>query len=87
MSRSTRQRFWLALVWLGLVQAGNWALAILEIGLWPGNVAALGGSLLLVLVAAGGAVRPGLLGGPVERDGVWWGAVAAAVLGTVVLLF
>lgn len=83
---SSRRRFWLALAWLGLVQAVDWSLAILEIGLWPGNVAALAGSVLLLVVAAIGVSRPDLLGGPTERDAVWWAAVVAAGLGTVVLL-
>ena len=83
---SARRTFWVALGWLGLVQAADWALAILEIGVWPGNVAALAGSLLLVAVAVVGWYRPNLLGGPTERDGVWWAAVLAAVVGTVVLL-
>jgi len=82
-----RQTFWLALLWLGAVQVVDWSLAVLEIGVWPGNVAALAGSLLLVAVAAVGVGRPTLLGGPTERDEVWWAGVAAAGLGTVVLLF
>lgn len=86
MTRSSRRTFWLALAWLGLVQAADWSLAILEIGVWPGNALALAGSVLLALVAAFGVRRPDLLGGPTERDGGWWGAIAAAGLGTVVLL-
>lgn len=81
-----RQTFWLALAWLGAVQAVDWSLAIIEIGVWPGNIAALAGSVLLVAVAAVGVSRPQLLGGPTERDGVWMAGVAAAALGTVVLL-
>jgi uncharacterized membrane protein YhaH (DUF805 family) len=84
--RSPRRTFWLALGWLGLVQAVDWGLAILEIGVWPGNVAALAGSVLLVVAAAIGWRHPDLLGGPTERDAVWWAALAAAALGTVVLL-
>lgn len=86
VTRSPRFLFWLALAWLGLVQTVDWSLAILEIGLWPGNVAALAGSLLLVVVSAVGLRRPDLLSGPTERNALWWGAVAAAGLGTVVLL-
>ena len=86
MTRSPRRTFWLALAWLGLVQAVDWSLAILEIGVWPGNAVALAGSLLLGAVAAVGVLRPHLLGGPTERNGVWWGAVVAAGLGTVALL-
>lgn len=86
VTRSPRRTFWFALLWLGLVQTVDWGLAILEIGVWPGNAAALAGSLLLVGVAALGGSRPELLGGPTERDARWWGAVAAAALGTVVLL-
>lgn len=84
--RSPRSTFWLALAWLGVVQAVDWALAILEIGVWPGNVAALAGSLLLAVAAIVGVSRPNLLGGPTERNEVWAGAIAAAALGTVVLL-
>lgn len=84
--RSPRNTFWLALAWLGVVQAVSWSRAILEIGVWPGNVAALVGSLLLTSIAAVGLRWPDLLGGPTDRDKVWWGAVAAAGLGTVVLL-
>jgi len=83
---SPRRTFWFALAWLGLVQAADWALAILEIGIWPGNLAALAGSLLLVVVAVVGGNRPNLLGGPTERDTVWWAAVGAATVGTVALL-
>jgi hypothetical protein len=84
--RSPRSTFWLALAWLGAVQAVDWTLAILEIGVWPGNVAALAGSLVLTAVAILGVSRPNLLGGPTERDAVWWAAVTAAGVGTVVLL-
>lgn len=86
MSTPTRRQFWLALLWLGFVQAIDWALAIRQIGLWPGNVAALAGSVLFALVATVGVLRPNLLGGPCERSGAWWGAIGAAALGTVVLL-
>jgi len=82
----SRRQFWLALLWLGLVQTADWALAILEIGVWPGNVAALAGSALLAAVATIGVLWPTLLGGPTERNGGWWGAVAAAVLATLVFL-
>jgi hypothetical protein len=86
VSLSTRQALWLALAWLGVAQAVEWALAIREIGVWPGNAAALAGSTLLVLVAAAGVARPGLVGGPTERTGVWWGAIAGAVLATIALV-
>lgn len=86
MDLSPRRTFWLALCWLGVAQSLNWGIAVLRVGVWPGNAAALAGSVLLTLVAAVGIVRPGTLGGPAERSGPWWGAVAAAALATVALL-
>jgi hypothetical protein len=81
-----RRTFWLALCWLGLTQTVSWGIAVARVGVWPSNVAALAGFLLLTLVALVGVARPDWAGGPEERTPVWWGAVVAAVLGTVVLL-
>ncbi|MEF8801051.1 MAG: hypothetical protein V5A38_01010 [Halolamina sp.] len=86
MDFTPRQTFWLALCWLGVAQSLNWGLAILRVGVWPGNAAALAGSGLLTLVAAVGVLRPETLGGPTERSAPWVGAVAAAALATVALL-
>lgn len=86
MALTPRRTFWLALCWLGLTQTVSWGIAVARVGVWPTNVAALAGFLLLTLVALGGVARPDWAGGPEERTPVWWGAVVAAVLGTVVLL-
>jgi hypothetical protein len=86
VDRTPRRTFWLALCWLGLAQSINWGLAILRVGLWPGNAAALAGSGLLTLVAAVGVLRPETIGGPSEGGGPWFGAVAAATLATVAVL-
>lgn len=86
MELTPQGTFWLALCWLGLAQSLEWGVAILRVGVWPGNAAALVGSALLALVAAAGVARPDSLGGPTERNSPWWGAVAAAALATVVLL-
>jgi hypothetical protein len=83
---SPRRTFWLALCWLGVTQAASWGIAVARVGVWPGNVAALAGFLLLTLIALAAVVRPDWAGGPDERTPVWWAAVAAAVLGTAVLL-
>jgi len=63
-----RRTFWLALCWLGLVQSLDWGIAILRVGVWPGNAAALAGSALLTLIGAVCVVRPETLGGPTERS-------------------
>ncbi|MBP1986462.1 hypothetical protein [Halolamina salifodinae] len=86
MDRSPRRTFWLALCWLGATQSLSWALAVLRVGVWPGNVAALAGSLLLTLIALVGVARPGWVGGPENRTTIWWLAVAAAGAGTVAVL-
>lgn len=86
MDLTPRRTFWLALCWLGLAQSIDWGVAILRVGLWPGNAAALAGSGLLTLVAAVGVLRPETIGGPTERSTPWFGAVAAAALATVALL-
>lgn len=86
MKLTTRRTFWLALGWLGLAQSLNWALAILRVGVWPGNAAALAGFGLLTVVAAVGVARPETVGGPTERRPLWWFAVVAAALATVALL-
>lgn len=83
---SPQRTFWLALLWLGATQALSWSIAVTRVGLWPGNVAALTGSLLLVLTAVVGVVRPGWTGGPQSRTPVWWGSLIAAGAGTVGLL-
>lgn len=81
-----RRAFWLCIGWFGLTQAVEWTLAFLRVGPWPGNVMALAGTGLLVVVAAYAVARPERARGPTERDLAWWAAVAAAVLGTVALL-
>lgn len=81
-----RRLFWLCLGWFGLTQAVEWAFAVLRVGLWHGNGAALGATSLVALVSAYGFTRPERVGGPTERDPVFWVAVGAAVLGTVALL-
>lgn len=86
MDLTPRRTFWFALGWLGVAQSLNWGLAVLRVGIWPGNAAALAGSILLTLVALAGVARPKSLGGPTERSVPWWGAVAAAALATVALL-
>lgn len=86
MELTPRRTFWLALWWLGIAQSLDWAVAILRVGVWPGNAAALAGSVLLALVAAAGVLRPETVGGPTERSGSWWGAVAAATIATIALL-
>lgn len=78
--------FWLCLGWFGLTQAAEWALAVLRVGPWPGNVVALVATALIVVVAAYALVRPRKARGPEQRDLAWWAAVAAAVLGSVALL-
>lgn len=86
MELSPRRTFWLALAWLGATQSLSWAVAVARVGVWPGNVAALAGSLLLTLIAIAGAARPEWAGGPEQRSAIWWGAVGAAAAGTVALL-
>lgn len=86
MAVSTRRTFWLALCWLGATQSLSWGIAIVRVGVWPGNVAALAGATLLTLIALVGVARPEWAGGPDERTPVWWAAVVAAGLGTVALL-
>jgi hypothetical protein len=48
VTNPTRRQFWIALLWLGLIQAVDWSLAILQIGVWPGNAAALATVVLLL---------------------------------------
>jgi|AntRauTorcE11898_2_1112593.scaffolds.fasta_scaffold08565_5 hypothetical protein len=86
MDASPRRAFWLALCWLGLTQSLSWAIAVVRVGVWPGNVAALAVSLLLTLVALVGVARPEWIGGPETRTPVWWAAVAAAAVGTITVL-
>lgn len=86
MEFSPRRTFWLALCWLGLTQSISWAIAVVRVGVWPSNVAALVGFLLLTLVALVGVVRPEWAGGPEARTPIWWATVVAAILGTVTLL-
>jgi hypothetical protein len=81
-----RRTFWLALCWLGGTQCLSWAIAVVRVGVWPGNVAALAGFSLLTLVALVGVLSPEWAGGPDERTPVWWAAVVAAAVGTVALL-
>jgi len=83
---STRRTFWFALCWFGATQSLSWGIAVGRVGIWPGNVAALVGMNLLTLVALVGVARPEWAGGPAERTPVWWGAVVAAGVGTVILL-
>lgn len=85
MALSTRRTFWLALWWLGATQSLSWGIAVVRVGVWPGNVAALAGFLLLTVVALLGVARPQWAGGPDEPTVVWWAAVAAAVVGTIAL--
>lgn len=85
MELSSRRTFWLALCWLGVTQSVSWGIAVVRVGVWPGNVAALVGFLFLTAVTTVGVGRPDSAGGPDERTPVWWAAVAAAVLGTVAL--
>lgn len=86
MTSTPRRTFWLAVGWLGLAQALNWGIAILRVGVWPGNAAALAGSALLTLVAAVGVASPESVGGPTERSVLWWGAIVSAVVASVALL-
>lgn len=86
MAFTPRRTFWLALCWLGATQSISWGIAVVRVGVWPGNVAALVGFLLLTLVALVGVSRPGWAGGPEARTPVWWAAVVAAAVGTVGLL-
>ncbi|MFB6221783.1 MAG: hypothetical protein ABEH90_10140 [Halolamina sp.] len=86
MELTTRRTFWLALGWLGLAESLNWAVAILRVGVWPGNAAALAGFGLLTAIAAVGFVRSEWASGPTERSASWWAAIAGAVLATVGLL-
>lgn len=86
MELTTRRTFWLALGWLGLAQSLEWAVAVLRVGVWPGNAAALVGFGLLTVVAGVGVARPDQVGGPTERRPLWWAAIVAAVLATLTLL-
>ncbi|NHX36038.1 MULTISPECIES: hypothetical protein [Halolamina] len=86
MALAPRRTFWLALCWLGATQSLSWAIAVVRVGVWPGNVAALAGFLLVTFVALLGVARPELAGGPEDRTPIWWAAVVAAALGTVGLL-
>ncbi|MFW5939654.1 MAG: hypothetical protein ACOCQU_04340 [Halolamina sp.] len=86
MEFTPRRTFWLALCWLGATQSLSWAIAVVSVGVWPGNVAALAGFLLLTLLSLVGVARPAWAGGPEERTPVWWAAVVAAGVGTVALL-
>lgn len=82
----TRRVFWLCLGWFGFTQAVHWALQILRVDVWPGNAIALAANALIVVVAAFALVTEAD-SGPTERDLTFWAAVAAAVLGTLALLF
>jgi len=83
---STRRTFWLALCWLGATQSLSWGVAVVRVGVWPGNVAAFAGFLLLTVVALAGVARPEWAGGPEDRSPAWWAAVVAAAVGTIHLL-
>ena len=82
-----RRIFWLCIGWFGLTQAARWGSAVLRVGLWHGNTVAVAATSLVVLVSLYGLLRPERAGGPTDRDLTFWAAVAAAVLGTVALLF
>lgn len=86
MDASPRRTFWLALCWLGATQSLSWGIAVVRVGVWPGNVAALAVSLLLTLAALVGVARPDLAGGPETRTPIWWAAIVAAGIGTITLL-
>lgn len=86
MTLTSRQTFWLAMAWLGFVQSLNWGLAILRVGIWPGNAAALAGFAIVTVIGTAGVARPESAGGPTEQGAIWWSAVVGAVLGTVGLL-
>ncbi|WP_435115163.1 hypothetical protein [Halolamina sp. C58] len=86
MEFTPRRTFWFALCWLGATQSLSWGIAVVRVGVWPGNVAALAGFCLLTVAASVGVLRPGWAGGPDERTPVWWAAVVAAAAGTIALL-
>ncbi|MFW5934775.1 MAG: hypothetical protein ACOCQL_02870 [Halolamina sp.] len=86
MTLTPRRTFWLLVCWLGVTQSLSWGIAVVRVGVWPGNIAAFTGFLLLTVVAVAAVARPEWAGGPEDRSAGWWAAVVAAVAGTIHLL-
>lgn len=79
--------FWACLGWFGFTQVVRWTLSVLQVGLLPTNGFAIAANLGILLVSLYGLRAPGSAGAPTEQNLFYYGALAAALFGTLSLLF
>lgn len=79
--------FWACLAWFGFTQVVRWGLSVLQVGLLPTNGFAIAANLGILLVSLYGLRAPGSAGAPTEQNLFYYGALAAALFGTLSLLF